>query len=63
MNDPESTLRNVSGDQVLRQGSTRQRWPQFPATLERLKAHPIGQRPRPTPKIDLEQHADYFESQ
>jgi len=62
MTVPESTLRDVSGDQVLPQASSRQSWPRFHATLERLKAHPIGQCAKPAPKIDLEQHADYFES-
>jgi len=63
MNDPEPTpIREVGGEALLRQSSTQPRWPQFPATLERLKAHPIRQRPRPAPKIDLEQHADYLES-
>ena len=62
MNDPESTHPNISDNQILRQSSIRQRWPRFTATLERLKAHPIGQRPRRTSRIDLEQHADYFES-
>ncbi len=61
MNDPESTLRNVSREQALRQCSTRQSWPRFSATLERLKAYPISQRPWPAPKIDLEEHADYLE--
>jgi len=64
MNDPKPTpIREVGGEALLRQSSTQTRWPQFPVVFERLKAHPIGQRPRPTPKIDLEQHTDYFESQ
>jgi hypothetical protein len=67
MNDPEPTLRDVLGDQALRQFTAHQRWPQFPATLERLKAHPIGATPQaglppPKPKIDREKHADYLES-
>lgn len=62
MNVPESIIRNISGDRVLLQGSSRQSWPQLHATLERLKAVPISQLSRPTAKIDLEQHADYLES-
>jgi len=58
MNDPEPTLHDLSGEAVVLQFSAHPRWPQFPATLARLKAHPIA----PAPKIDLEPHADYFES-
>jgi hypothetical protein len=62
MNDPEPTLQNLSGEAALLQFSAHPRWPQFPATLERLKEHPIAPAPKQAPKIDLEPHANYLES-
>jgi len=61
MNDSQSAFRNVSREQAPRKCSTRQSWPQFPVTLERLKTYPIGQHPWLAPRIDLEEHADYLE--
>jgi hypothetical protein len=62
MNDPEPTLHDLSGEDALLQFSAHPRWPQYPATLERLKAHPIAPAPNQVSKIDLEPHADYLES-
>jgi len=61
MNDPKPTLHDFSSGADVLRFSANPKWPQFPATLERLKAHPIAPAPKPTPKIDLELHDNYLE--